>query len=73
MDLSNLDLAELPETIFHAPRELNTLNLTGNPLTAIPKALKFAINLEILYLDDSDIEHIGGEKCELTIILMKNV
>lgn len=60
--MSFLELTELPETIFHSPRELNTLNLTGNLLTTVPKALKFAINLHFLYLDDNDIKYIGGEK-----------
>lgn len=62
LDLSYLELTELPKTLFNSPRDLNTLNLTGNLFTEIPEALQFAVNLQTLYLDENDIKHIGGDQ-----------
>jgi len=61
LDLSDLKITELPITLFNTPRQLNTLNLTGNLLTTIPEALQFAVNLQTLFLDENDIKYIGGE------------
>ncbi|KAG4071851.1 hypothetical protein HA402_006012 [Bradysia odoriphaga] len=58
LDLSYLELTEVPKHLFVSPRELHTLNLTGNLLTSVPEALQFAVNLETLYLDENNIEHI---------------
>lgn len=63
LDLSYLELTEIPKTIFNYPHELNTLNLTGNLLKAIPEALEYAVSLQTLYLDENDIQYIGdGDK-----------
>lgn len=74
LDLSYLELTEIPKSIFNYPRELNTLNLTGNLLTEIPEALQFAVNLQTLYLDENDIQYIGGENkyvtCFVCVYLM---
>lgn len=71
MDLSYLELTEIPDAMFNSPRELTTLNLTGNMLTTVPRALKSAINLQTLYLDDNDIQHIAGEQYELKLLIFK--
>jgi len=61
LDLSNTELTEIPLTLFHTPRELRTLNLTGNLLTKVPEALTLAVNLETLFLDENDIKYIGKD------------
>lgn len=61
LDMSFLELRTLPEHMLHAPRSLNTLNLTGNLFTTLPEALHFAKQLVYLNLDDNPFEHIGGE------------
>lgn len=60
LDLSYLELTEVPKHLFVSPRELRTLNLTGNLLKTVPEALQFAVNLETLYLDENNIEHIDN-------------
>lgn len=61
LDLSFMELRSIPEYMFHAPRALHTLNLTGNLFTKLPEALHSAINLVELNLNDNPFEHIGGE------------
>lgn len=60
LDLSNMDLREIPINMLHSPRELKTLNLASNILTKIPEALTYAINLIDLNLDDNPMMQIGG-------------
>lgn len=62
LDLSYMELEELPKAIFHSPQGLNYLNLTGNLLAEIPEALDYTINLKWLSLDENPIESIQGEK-----------
>lgn len=62
LDLSYMELLEIPNRIFHTPQGLQYLNLTGNLLTAIPEALEYAINLKWLSLDENPIEDINGEQ-----------
>lgn len=57
-----MELKDLPEYLFHTPRNLVNLNLTGNLFSTIPDALALAINLEILYLDENPIEDIVNDK-----------
>lgn len=61
LDLSFMELRSLPDQMLHAPRDLHTLNLTGNLLTTIPGALHFSINLIELNLNDNPFVQIGGE------------
>lgn len=61
LDLSYMELLEIPEYIFNAPQELQYLNLTGNLLSTIPEALNFAGNLKWLSLDENPIENIQGD------------
>lgn len=61
LDLSFMELRNLPVEMLHAPRDLQTLNLTGNLLTVIPEGLHFAINLIELNLNDNPFVDIGGE------------
>lgn len=59
LDLSFMELRTIPDYMFHAPRSLHTLNLTGNLFTVIPEALHFAPNLVQLNLNDNPFVHIG--------------
>ena len=57
-----MELSTLPLHIFHSPRGLEVLNLTGNLFTRIPSALENAINLKTLFLDENPIVSIVQEK-----------
>lgn len=59
LDMSDMELKTLPEAIYHAPRSLKTLSLSGNLFTKIPEAIEHAINLVTLNLDDNIFERIG--------------
>ncbi|KAJ6647296.1 Leucine-rich repeat neuronal protein 1 [Pseudolycoriella hygida] len=61
LDMSYMELKEIPTSLFNYPRDLQTLNLTGNLLTKIPDALDYTPNLETLYLDENDIQWIGAD------------
>ncbi|XP_062563198.1 leucine-rich repeat neuronal protein 3-like [Armigeres subalbatus] len=67
LDLSYMELLEVPSRIFHSPQGLWHLNLTGNLLTAIPEALDYAINLKWLSLDENPIVDIQGDHVFPTI------
>lgn len=60
LDLSYMELRTLPDTLLHVPRDLRTLNLTGNILTKVPEAFHYAQNLVELILDENPMEQIGG-------------
>lgn len=60
LDLSEMELSALPENLFHGPRQLKVLNISGNLFETLPETLKDAINLEELNLNDNTIEFIGG-------------
>jgi Leucine-rich repeat (LRR) protein len=55
LDMSRMELSSLPEDTFHPLRALKVLKLEGNLFKTIPKALKFAINLKELSLDENPI------------------
>lgn len=57
-----MELKELPEHIFHRPRQLESLNLTGNLFTTVPEALQYAINLKFLSLDENPIVEFNETK-----------
>lgn len=57
-----MELTTLPEHIFHTPRKLDTLNLTGNLFKIIPDALQYAINLVELNMDENIIEEFSRNK-----------
>lgn len=60
LDLSDMELIHLPEHLFHAPRELKVLNISGNLFETIPEAIKLSVNLVELNMDDNNIAEIGG-------------
>lgn len=60
LDLAYMELKDLPEHIFHSPRGLKVLNITGNFFSLIPGALTYAINLERLTMDENPILYVGG-------------
>jgi hypothetical protein len=57
-----MELSVLPIHIFHSPRALKTLNLTGNLFHLIPEALEFAVNLHYLSLDENPITNLVETK-----------
>lgn len=61
LDLSYMELNDIPEYLFNTPLELEYLNLTGNLLTSIPMALGYTSKLKWLSLDENPIENIQGE------------
>lgn len=61
LDLSYMELLDLPEFMFNPHRELQYLNLTGNLFTKLPEALALAENLKWISLDENPIENIQGE------------
>uniref|UniRef100_A0A182WEW0 LRRCT domain-containing protein n=1 Tax=Anopheles minimus TaxID=112268 RepID=A0A182WEW0_9DIPT len=58
LDLSYMELEEIPKYLFHTPQGLRYLNLTGNLLQTIPEALMYAKGLQWLSLDENPIESI---------------
>jgi len=61
LDMSRMELSSLPEAIFHTLRALKVLKLEGNLFTTIPPALKFAVNLRELSLDENPIGDLNEE------------
>ncbi|XP_058832061.1 leucine-rich repeat-containing protein 70-like [Topomyia yanbarensis] len=61
LDLSYMELNDIPVYIFNAPQGLQYLNLTGNLLTTIPQALDYATNLKWLSLDENPIDNLQGD------------
>lgn len=57
-----MELTTLPELLLHAPRELEVLNLTENLMKELPSAIKSAINLTYLNLDDNLMTSFNDEK-----------
>lgn len=62
LDLENTGIAELPEYILHTPKDLNILDLSGNQFNGIPKPLKEAKSLEVLYFNQNPIVNLTEEK-----------
>lgn len=62
IDLSYMELDSIADDIFHRPLGLQVVNLTGNLLTEIPGALRWATHLETLLLDENPIKNIEGEQ-----------
>lgn len=62
LDLSYMELTSISDDIFHRPLGLKVVNLTGNLLTEIPEALRWATHLETLLLDENPIKNIEGEQ-----------
>ncbi|XP_020807240.1 phospholipase A2 inhibitor isoform X2 [Drosophila serrata] len=60
LDISYLEIEDLPETVLHGPRDLDDLIASGNLFRQLPKALKYAKNLERLVLDENPIESLEG-------------
>ncbi|CRK97951.1 CLUMA_CG011324, isoform B, partial [Clunio marinus] len=61
LDLSRMNLSFLPQTIFNATRKLEVLKLDGNEFKIIPKALKFAENLQELSLNANPLVDLSEE------------
>lgn len=57
-----MELTTLPEHLFHAPRQLQSLNLTGNLFKVVPQALQYAVNLLELNMDENIIDDFSMSK-----------
>lgn len=57
-----MELSELPDYLFHGPRDLETIILTGNLFDELPDDLDLAPNLRELVLDENPIGNLIGEK-----------
>lgn len=68
LNLANTQLRKLPEHLFHAPRALVDINLVGNLLDRIPESLIFAINVEVLRLDENPIIRIGSKTSKFPVL-----
>lgn len=55
LDMSRMELSSLPEGTFHPLRALKVLKLDGNLFKTIPQALKFAVNVKELSLNENPI------------------
>jgi len=55
LDMSRMELSSLPEDTFHPLRALKVLKLEGNLFKTIPQALKYAITVRELSLDENPI------------------
>lgn len=62
LDMSYMDLESLPKNLLHTPKDLKTLNLTGNLFTKLPEGLRYAQSLTYLNLNENPIISIEGGK-----------
>ncbi|XP_053679676.1 leucine-rich repeat neuronal protein 3-like isoform X2 [Anopheles nili] len=58
LDLSYMELEDIPKYLLHTPKGLRVLNLTGNLLHSVPNALSYATGLNWLSLDENPIDSI---------------
>ncbi|KAH8410662.1 hypothetical protein KR009_011321 [Drosophila setifemur] len=58
LDISYLEIDEIPETVLHGPRDLDTLIAAGNLLKKLPEGLKYAQNLVHLVLNENPIANL---------------
>ncbi|KAH8341464.1 chondroadherin [Drosophila kikkawai] len=61
LDISYLEIEDLPTTVLHGPRDLDDLIASGNLFRQLPEALKYAKNLERLVLDENPIASLEGD------------
>ncbi|XP_026477176.1 slit homolog 1 protein-like [Ctenocephalides felis] len=61
LDLSYLDLETLPKNLLHTPKDLKTLNLTGNLFTKLPESLRYAQSLTWLNLNENPITSLESD------------
>lgn len=62
IDLSYMELDDLPEHVFHNIHSLHKLQLKGNLFKTIPKALKYAVNLRELSMDENPLSDLNELK-----------
>ncbi|XP_063979003.1 leucine-rich repeat neuronal protein 3-like [Diachasmimorpha longicaudata] len=61
LDLSNCELHNLPDTLFHVPKDtLKRLYLNGNRFSEVPLALQDATALEYLNMNENPIKILDG-------------
>lgn len=62
LDLSNMELRELPEHLLHTLNRLKVLHLGGNLFESLPTALGYAQSVEYLNLDENPLGNLTGDK-----------
>lgn len=62
LDLSGLELTDLPLDIFYAVRTLEFLNLARNNFSRIPDSLIDCVNLKELILDGNPLNNLDDYK-----------
>lgn len=62
LDMSRMELKNLPDYIFNAPHKLKSLNLTGNLFEKLPSAIEHAINLVEFNFDDNPVKYFGANQ-----------
>ncbi|XP_049312476.1 leucine-rich repeat neuronal protein 1 isoform X1 [Bactrocera dorsalis] len=71
LDMSFMELEELPDYLFHGPRDLETIILTGNLFDELPDDLNLAPNLRELVLDENPIGNLTGDNVFPTLPLLR--
>lgn len=61
LDMSRMELSDLPLATFHPLRALKVLKLDGNLFKTVPKALRLAINVRELSLNENPIGDMNEE------------
>ncbi|XP_055855177.1 leucine-rich repeat neuronal protein 3 [Episyrphus balteatus] len=61
LDLSYMELKDLPDNLLHAPRDLENLILTGNLLDEVPDGIDRAVNLKSLTFDENLLVNLEKE------------
>ncbi|KAF7286630.1 hypothetical protein GWI33_004663 [Rhynchophorus ferrugineus] len=59
--LGYTEINTLPDQLLHTPRYIEILDLSGNPLTAIPSTLGETHNLTTLYINDTGFMNMTKE------------
>uniref|UniRef100_A0A914QP42 LRRCT domain-containing protein n=1 Tax=Panagrolaimus davidi TaxID=227884 RepID=A0A914QP42_9BILA len=62
LDRCNISLEDLNDDVFQNLKNLKTLSLRNNPITAIPKAINAIPNLEALDLSGTEITEFNTDK-----------
>lgn len=62
LDVSNMELKELPEHLLHTLNRLKVLHLGGNLFERLPSALGYAQSVEFLNLDENPLTNLTGDK-----------
>lgn len=62
LDLSYMELENLPEHMLHSLKQLRHIRLTGNLFAKLPSALGYAARLESLNMDENPLQNLTDLK-----------